>query len=140
VPENKPGAYGTGLIAEEIVSPKPPAKPPEERASDDLRLLRERAAAPIVEIKQTVNLAAANVRETFDLTATPINALIVSIYTGTLDFYLGDDAPAVAGGFPDFRFTNVGQPVQLLIPLRARRISYIANGAAVTGKIVAQCL
>lgn len=134
--------YGTQLANVGVIDPEPPASPPEERSADDLKAIRERVAAPIVEQKFLLNFTAAEstaaVIKTVDASQFAINSIVVNVLTGTLDFWLGDDASA--GGTPDFRFTNVGQPVQVLLPLKTRRFSFLANGGAVTGKMFIQCL
>lgn len=127
--------FGVGLTNERIVNPAPPSAPPEERSAADLQLIRERVAPPIVEQRYAVNLASGAI-DRVDTSGSATNGLVVTVFTGTLDVWLDDGA--VAGGFPMMRFTNVGMPVQVLLPLRKRRLSWLANGAATQAMVIVQ--
>lgn len=137
-----PKGYGLGVTDEKVLFPDPPTKPVEDRIADDIHAIKKRAVLPIYEQKYVVLFSAAEstagVIKTIDGSTFETNSFTVSVFTGTLDLWLGDDA--AAGGIPDYRFTNVGQPSQILLTTKARRFSFLANGGAVTAKIIVAAL
>lgn len=133
--------YGIGLVGgrKQIVETPPPT--PDELASQqaqDIHSIKERAAPALFEQKYFITFAAANGLGSIDVSNTPVNALIVNVISGTLDFWLGDDA--APGGTPDFRFTNVGFPVQIMLSLKPRRFTFLSQGGAVVAKVIVQAL
>jgi len=130
--------WGIGATDEKVLFPDPPSKEPIDRVAEDIHAIKERAVPPILEQKYLLLFSAAEstagVVKVIDTSTFLSNSIIVSMVTGTIDFWLGDDASP--GGIPDMRFTPVGTPQQLLLTLKARRFTFLANGGAATGKII----
>ena len=133
-----PKGWGIGATDEKVLFPDPPTKEPIDRVADDIHAIRQRAVLPILEQKYLLLFSAAEstagVVKVIDTSTFISNSIIISMITGTIDFWLGDDA--AAGGIPDMRFTPVGTPQQLLLTPKTRRFSFLANGGAATGKII----
>lgn len=133
-------AVGAGFVTAEAIKPEiDPNISAEESIAKDIHAIRERAVLPPYEQKKILNLAASGPSsiDVMDTLGNVCNSLIVSVITGTLNVFLGDDATSSGTAIPDFQFTNVGQPVQILLPPKKRRFSFQASGGACTAKAIA---
>jgi len=123
----------------------PPAPPPEIPEGKDvnelmyleLRKIRERVAPPKYEVLLTVNGPAGNPTGDHDTGGNEVNAFIIDVTAGVLQLWMTADAGTT--NIPPYTFTNVGQPFQMLVTLKARHISWIGN-AACTATITVQAL
>lgn len=122
----------------------PPAPPPEIPPGKDvleliyleLKKIRDRVAPAKYEIIQTIN-GSAQTTGSFDTGGVEVNAIIVDVTAGTLQLWLTSDAGAT--NIPPYTFTNVGQPFQMLLPLKNRQFSWIAT-ATTTATLTIQAL
>jgi len=94
--------WGIGATDEKVLFPDPPSKEPIDRVAEDIHAIRERAVPPILEQKYLLLFSAAEstagVVKVIDTSTFLSNSIIVSMVTGTIDFWLGDDASP--GGIP----------------------------------------
>lgn len=137
--DSKVLSYGAGFASDHgAIPPEPPG--PDDLIKDIHRLAERVCLAPY-EQRIIVAVTATGQVGFFDCLSNVTNAIAVTVYTGQIDVWLGDDAVNLTTAQPDFRFTAVGVPQQIMLTPRAgRRISWGGTGAAATGKIVMQAL
>lgn len=108
--------FGTGHGHEGII-PQPPVQP--EDMINDIRLIREKYVVPGTMNTRDMALTAYQAK-VVDMTATPVNALIVTIASGTVYGYFGDYSSQTGNapnGAPHFVADASISPNTQIIPI-----------------------
>ena len=82
--------------------------------------------------KKVINLQAGQTMRIDSLTR-KVGSIIVSVTTGKLDVWIGDNLGVITGTIPDWQFTVTGAPVQLVLAPDRRIFTLQANGATTQG-------
>jgi hypothetical protein len=96
--------------------------------AQDIHAIRERYDQPTSIDSVTFNLLT-GVTSKLDRSMTTLTSVMISVITGTVNFWFGDFT-TVSGGTPHAQFTATGQPFQMVLPPQGYIFTFQADGGA----------
>lgn len=135
-----PLGFGTNRRPEGV-EVRPAIRDPGSQMAEDIHALKERYVQPQLFQPQTLTLAASGPAQAakIDFSQMKVNALLVSVISGTVNLWFGDYTANVSSP-PHGQFSALGAPSQLMLPLGGYVFTLASLGGAAVVTVIPMAL